>query len=63
MFFYCNAATCNSLRAIRLSEKVPSRLSFSKRAFLRVFFRDLFGNTLNFLYLCIVDRKDRSAGH
>ena len=27
MFFYCNAATCNSLRAIR-PKKVPSRLSF-----------------------------------
>ena len=63
MFFYCNAATCNSLRAIRLSEKVPSRLSFSKRAFLRVFFRDLFADMLKYLYLCIVERKDRRAGH
>ncbi|MBR0264217.1 MAG: hypothetical protein IJQ60_10095, partial [Prevotella sp.] len=41
----------------------PEEYYFSKRAFFCVFFEDLFGNTLNFLYLCNVERKNRSAGH
>ena len=52
-----------ALCALETQCKMSQNTIFPKRAFFCVFFEDLFGNTLKYSYLCIVERKDRSAGH
>ena len=63
MFFLLQRCNLQLIARYKVVEKCLSRLSFKKRAIFCVFFEDLFGNTLKYLYLCIVERKDRRAGH
>ena len=59
MFFNCN--NCNNCNG--LSRIVSCKGMIFKTCFFCVFFEDLFGSTMKYLYLCIVERKDQSAGH